>query len=142
MKKGLIVVILISSILSGCVLFEEKGASHAVIHTSQEETITQIAERLEDTKELYDTVVIAADSSLLISYKVKHLYRFDMKGIEKDLEAWLKDQYPDQEITLSSDYKIFLESFQLFEKLSQKNISEKEALSEMKKIISLKNELT
>ncbi|WP_404408735.1 sporulation protein [Jeotgalibacillus malaysiensis] len=129
-------------LLSGCAALEQTGPVHVKIHDSENGTIKEVAEHIEDTKELYDSVVVAADSTLVVSYKVKHLHRFQMKEIEKEMKAWLEEKYPNKEIVLSSDYKIFLELYDLSDKWASNSLSEKEAMDEIEKIIKLKKEMT
>ncbi|TFE00382.1 sporulation protein [Jeotgalibacillus salarius] len=129
-------------LLSGCAIFEQSGPIHIKIHDSENETIKEVSQHIEGTKELYDSVVVAADSTLVISYKVKHLYRFEMKSIEKKMKNWLEEKYPEKEIVLSSDYKIFIELFEFSDQWNKGNLNEKDALDEVEKIIQLKKEMT
>ncbi|MDZ5712987.1 sporulation protein [Jeotgalibacillus haloalkalitolerans] len=141
MKKTILLMIC-SFVLFGCATIERTGPVHVKIHDSENGTIKEVAQHIEDTKELYDSVVVAADSTLVVSYKVKHLHRFQMKEIEKKMKAWLEEKYPDKEIVLSSDYKIFLELYDLSDQWASDSLSEKEAMEEIEKIIKLKKEMT
>ncbi len=129
-------------LLSGCVLFEQIGPIQVVIHDDHQETVSTINKQLEEKSELYDTIVIAAEDNILVTYKVRHLNRFKMKSIEKTLNDWLEKEYPDEDFILSSDYKIFLESYLLFEKWDEGSLAVDEAEKKLEKIIKLKKELT
>ncbi|MFL6556978.1 MAG: sporulation protein [Bacillus sp. (in: firmicutes)] len=67
--------------------------------------------------ELYDVAVIKGKKDTLVVYKVKHLHRFRMKKIEKNINKMLEEKYPNDNFTISSDYKIFLEAVRLDERM-------------------------
>uniref|UniRef100_A0A942SWK4 YhcN/YlaJ family sporulation lipoprotein n=2 Tax=Neobacillus citreus TaxID=2833578 RepID=A0A942SWK4_9BACI len=67
--------------------------------------------------ELYDVAVVKGKKAILVAYKVKHLHRFNMKKIEKNVTKMLEKKYPKAKFTVSSDYKIFLEVVRLDEKM-------------------------
>ena len=129
-------------LLSGCVLFEQIGPIQVVINDDHQEMVSTINKQLEEKSELYDTIVIAAEDNILVTYKVRHLKRFQMKSIEKTLNDWLEKEYPDEDFILSSDYKIFLESYLLFEEWDEGSLAVDEAEKKLEKIIKLKKELT
>jgi hypothetical protein len=58
------------------------------------------------------------------------------------MDKYLEKKYPDENFILSSDYKIFLETVRLKEKLSNHSISKKDAEKEFKDIVKLKKEKT
>ncbi|WP_243298845.1 sporulation protein [Bacillus litorisediminis] len=106
---------------------------------SMAEKIEHDIEKLED---IYDVMVIKGKDETLVAYKVKHLERFHMKTIEKDLEKMLEDRYPDENFTLSSDYKIFLEAVKLKNKMKDPSFTEEQAEKEFQELLSLQKELT
>lgn len=91
---------------------------------------------------IYDVAVIKGKKDTLVAYKVKYKSRFKMKSIEKELNEKLKSKYPDENFTVSSDFKIFLETMRLWDKMQNPNYSDKKANNRLKKIIELNNELT
>ncbi|WP_018664525.1 hypothetical protein [Heyndrickxia acidiproducens] len=91
---------------------------------------------------IYDVAIIEGPQQTLIAYKVRHLHRFRMGKIEKDLTASLEKRYPRQKFIVSSDYKIFLETVRLQEDMEKHKVSKKQAIKRFKKIIQLKKELT
>ncbi|MBM7586551.1 hypothetical protein JOC86_003103 [Bacillus pakistanensis] len=102
-----------------------------------------IKKDVDKLEELYDTAVIQGmDKDVLVAYKVKHLQRFHMKKIEKKMKKKLEEKYPDMDFTVSSDYKIFLETIRLKERIESKHISNKEAEKRFKEIVDLQQELT
>ena len=104
-------------------------------------TSKKIKEEVESIDSIYDVAVIKGKDKTLVAYKVKHLRRFHMKAIEKELKDKLEKEYPDEDFTVSSDYKIFLEAVRLGEKLKDPSYPKKKAKKELDKIINLSKEL-
>lgn len=102
----------------------------------------QVREDVNKVDEIYDAAVIEGKKEIIVAYKVKHLQRFNMKKIEKKLQAQLKQKYPKKKFIVSSDYKIFLEAIRLKEAMEKENISTDEAKKRFKKIINLEKEMT
>ncbi len=101
-----------------------------------------VKRHIAEKEELYDVAVIEGKEDILVTYKVKHLERFHMKKIEKDMEKQLEEKYPDENFVLSSDYKIFLETVRLREKMDRGTISKKKAEKEFQDILKLHKEKT
>ncbi|MBY0120998.1 YhcN/YlaJ family sporulation lipoprotein [Bacillus sp. S/N-304-OC-R1] len=106
------------------------------------ELVDSIKKDISSMKELYDVAVVKGNNDTLVAYKVKHLHRFKMKKIEKRLNEMLEKKYPDENFTISSDYKIFLEAVKLNEKMKDPKYPDKKANEKLKEIIKLKNEMT
>ena len=104
-------------------------------------TSKKIKEEVESIDSIYDVAVIKGKDKILVAYKVKHLRRFHMKAIEKELKDKLEKEYPDEDFTVSSDYKIFLEAVRLGEKLKDPSYPDTKAKKELDKIINLSKEL-
>ena len=104
-------------------------------------TSKKIKEEVESIDSIYDVAVIKGKDKILVAYKVKHLRRFHMKAIEKELNDKLEKKYPDEDFTVSSDYKIFLEAVRLGEKLKDPSYPDKKAKKELDRIIGLSKEL-
>jgi PBP1b-binding outer membrane lipoprotein LpoB len=155
MKNSLLAVITICLLIAGCSNKEDgKDSKIALLkktdpapielvdHPETESFGHAIKKELAKKKELYDVAVIQSKKETLVVYKVKHLQRFKMKKIEKDMEKYLEGKYPGEDFILSSDYKIFLETVRLKEKMQDKSISKKEAEKDFKDIIELQKEKT
>lgn len=108
----------------------------------EEKLVNDIEKDVESFKELYDVSVIKGKNDILVSYKVRHMQRFHMKRIEKKIKNLLEKNYPDENFTISSDYKIFLEAVELEENLKNPNYSKEKAEKKLQEIIKLKEELT
>ena len=107
---------------------------------TQESSSKNIKEDVQSIDSIYDVAIIKGKEKTLVAYKVKHLQRFRMKVIEKEVNAKLEEKYPDEDFTVSSDYKIFLEAVRLGEKLKDPKYPEKKAKKELDRIIELTKE--
>ncbi|RFU69230.1 sporulation protein [Peribacillus saganii] len=116
----------------------------AVLDEKEEEF--KFAEKLQKEvlkqPEIYDVAIIMGKKEVLVAYKVRHLQRFRMKKIEKNLTKKLEKQYPKEKFIVSSDYKIFIEAVDLNEKLKDPKYSRKKATDQFKSIIKLQKEQT
>ncbi|WP_108670018.1 YhcN/YlaJ family sporulation lipoprotein [Peribacillus acanthi] len=90
--------------------------------------------------EIYDVAIVTGEKKILVAYKVKHLHRFRMKKIEKELTKKLEKKYPDHKFVVSSDYKIFMEVVELNDHLKDPNYSREKANKWFKDILELKKE--
>lgn len=108
----------------------------------QEELLQGIKEETSMMPSIYDVAVIKGKNDTLVAYKVKQMARFKMKRIEKELTEKLKSKYPDEKFTVSSDFKIFLETIRLWDKTQEPDFSKEKAEKRLKEIIKLNNELT
>nr|WP_295973807.1 sporulation protein [uncultured Bacillus sp.] len=108
----------------------------------KKESVLQLEKHIESFDEIYDAAIIRGKKHTLIVYKVKHMERFRMKKIEKELNSMLEKSYSKENFIVSSDYKIFLEAVKLSNKINDPNFSEKKANEELERIIKLKKELT
>ncbi|WP_262421960.1 hypothetical protein [Bacillus aquiflavi] len=91
---------------------------------------------------MYDVAIVKGDSQILVAYKVKHLYRFQMKKLEKSVKNQFKKQFPKEKFTVSSDYKVFLEAVKMNEKMKDADYDEKKASKRLKTLIKMTKELT
>lgn len=104
--------------------------------------ITEVKKVVLENEALYDVIVVKKDKEILVAYKVKHLKRFKMKQIEKDVSDKLEQTFPEFDFKVSSDYKIFLELLRLNEMLKAKDVPEKKAKKQYDNIIKLHEALT
>lgn len=153
--QHLIIISILSVSIAGCSQNESKESELALIKTTDPspmllerntskklDLVADIEQDIESFKELYDVAIVKGKKDTLVAYKVKHLYRFQMKKIEKKLNDKLEKKYPDEKFTVSSDYKIFLEAVKLNEKMKNPNFTQEKANKELNDIIKLKQEMT
>lgn len=123
-------------------LIKTTNPSPLTIKDGKTSHVEKIRKDVSSFPEVYDVAVIKGKKATLVVYKVKHLNRFNMKGIEAKLNKFLEKKYPKENFKVSSDYKIFLEAVRLKDKMKNPNFSEKEAETRFQKIIKLKDETT
>ncbi|TDK58512.1 sporulation protein [Bacillus salipaludis] len=104
--------------------------------------VQKIEKAVSSFPEIYDAAVIKGTKETLVVYKVKHMHRFKMKKIEKNLTEFLEKRFPKEDITVSSDYKIFLEAVRLNERIESKKFSEKDAEKRLREIIKMTKDMT
>jgi hypothetical protein len=97
--------------------------------------VKKIENDISGFKELYDVAVLMGQEETLVVYKVKHMQRFKMKKIEKEINKLLEEKYPKEDFTISSDYKIFLEAIRLDEKIDSGKTSDDQAEKRLNEII-------
>ncbi|MBA4536412.1 YhcN/YlaJ family sporulation lipoprotein [Bacillus aquiflavi] len=149
------VILILTFIFTGCQQKEDDESRLALIKTTDpsptvvEKTTykdAEIAEKIKETvlskKQIYDVAIVKGDSQILVAYKVKHLYRFQMKKLEKSVKNQLKKQFPKEKFTVSSDYKVFLEAVKMNEKMKDADYDEKKASKRLKTLIKMTKELT
>jgi hypothetical protein len=101
----------------------------------------KIEKEVESLDEIYDVAVVKGKKDTLVVYKVKHMQRFNMKKIEKELNKTLEKKYPKENITVSSDYKIFLEAVRLVERKNNGTLSDKQAEKRFNEIVKMTSDM-
>ncbi|WP_240628643.1 sporulation protein [Bacillus salacetis] len=148
--------LMVIMLLAGCAVNEEDGKDSrgALIKVTDPPPVElmenpetdsvghAVKKEIAKLPELYDVAVIEGKKEILVSYKVKHSDRFHMKAIEKKMTRKLEKKFPDEKFIVSSDYKIFLETVRLKDKIEKNSISNKDAEKRFQEIIKLKEELT
>ncbi|MDQ1004091.1 hypothetical protein QFZ28_004491 [Neobacillus niacini] len=100
-----------------------------------------IEREVESIDEIYDVAVVKGKKATLVVYKVKHMQRFRMKQIEKDLNKKLEEKYPKEKFTVSSDYKIFLEAVRLVERKDNGSLTDKQAEKRLNEIVKMTSDM-
>ncbi|WP_461200810.1 YhcN/YlaJ family sporulation lipoprotein [Anoxybacillus sp. TBDG-1] len=108
---------------------------------SDQQHAEKAVDMLKGREDVKDVVAVQANGRLLVAYQVKHMHRFRMKAIEKDVRNMLNDEFGEKVIA-SHDLKIFWKTKALKEKIETKNISEKEIEKEVTVIQKLSEEQT
>jgi hypothetical protein len=148
------ILLILTVTLSGCNQSEEQQESRlSLIKTTNpkpikltnrdNENISILVKKdVKKFDEIFDVAVVQGKKDTLVVYKVKHLNRFRMKQIEKNVTEELEKKYPNENFTVSSDYKIFMEALKLKERVEDPKYSEIKAEKDLEKIIKLKEEQT
>lgn len=103
--------------------------------------VKKIEKEVSSFDEIYDVAVVKGKKATLVVYKVKHMQRFNMKKIEANLNKTLEENYPKENFTVSSDYKIFLEAVRLVERKNTGKLSEKQAEKRLNEIIKMTSDM-
>lgn len=103
--------------------------------------VEKIEKEVNDFDEIYDASIVKGKEETLVVYKVKHMQRFRMKKIEKNLTKILEDKYPKEKFVVSSDYKIFLEAVRLSERMKTGKLSDQQAEKRFSEIIKMTTDM-
>ncbi|WP_191562588.1 YhcN/YlaJ family sporulation lipoprotein [Metabacillus idriensis] len=113
------------------------------VHTSKpidQSVANQSKEKVIKEEEISGVKAVNTDKELLLAVKVDQFDRFRLKDIKKKVKADLEKMYPEYEIFVSTDQKIFLELEQLEQKLQKDNTKKKSLKKSFDKIKSLMKE--
>ncbi|MGX6442224.1 YhcN/YlaJ family sporulation lipoprotein [Neobacillus sp. K501] len=103
--------------------------------------VEKIEKEVNAFDEIYDASIVKGKEETLVVYKVKHMQRFRMKDIEKNLTKILEDKYPKEKFVVSSDYKIFLEAVRLSERMKNGKLSDQQAEKRFSEIIKMTTDM-
>jgi len=145
--------LLFSILLGGCAgdssskeairsLISSVDMDPAYLGGDKEAPLEKIKKMVADHDEIYDVAVVQKGKQILVAYKVKHMKRFKMASIDKDLTSDLNKKFKGYEIVISSDIKIFLEVVELIVQVQDKGYSKEKAKKWFGKIMDLEKEMT
>ncbi|NCU18926.1 YhcN/YlaJ family sporulation lipoprotein [Pallidibacillus pasinlerensis] len=125
-------------------LFTEVNPAPLSVEDSESrvEMAQKIREIILTFDDLYDSAIVLGKEDCLVAIKVRHTKRFRMKKIEKELKETLEKEFPNENFTVSSDYKIFLEAVRLKDKVKEENWPVDKREEQLQKIIKLSREQT
>ncbi|TWI54651.1 YhcN/YlaJ family sporulation lipoprotein [Halalkalibacter nanhaiisediminis] len=136
--KGLIKGILFMMLLTGCQAFHAQEdvkpmalANNAMINQNVADEAKQIVLSMEEVVEVKG---VNENQNIYLAPQVKHFDRFRLKEIRKQGHDAVKKRFPDANVHLSTDKKIFIELEKLEQKLKNKQISEERLKEELKKL--------
>ncbi|WP_191566205.1 YhcN/YlaJ family sporulation lipoprotein [Metabacillus idriensis] len=113
------------------------------VHTSKpidQSVANQSKEKVIKEEEISGVKAVNTDKELLLAVKVDQFDRFRLKDIKKKVKADLEKIYPEYEIFVSTDQKIYLELEQLEQKLQKDHTQKKSLKKSFDKIKSLMKE--
>lgn len=108
----------------------------------KQDTSNRTKDILSKYKELDTIHAINSTKSILIGLDVSNFNRFKLKGIRKKIKKAIEKEFPNMDITVSTDKKIILKLNRLEEKTKVSTISKKELNEEINKLIKLAEEQT
>ncbi|WP_342509014.1 hypothetical protein [Sporosarcina sp. FSL K6-2383] len=116
-KLGLMIIVL--TLLAGC---SENGIR---IHNDSSEDPTKAEQVFKTDPHLTGAVTVFHENNLLMGVTLKTFSRFKKEKIEKELKKQLEKEYPELDITVSADGKIWLEANKLIKSGQKKELTEK-----------------
>lgn len=116
-KLGLMMVVLV--MLAGC---SENGIR---IHNDSSEDVRKAEELFMKDNHLTAVVTVFHANDLLTGVTLKTFSRFKKEKIEKSLKEKLEKLYPELDVTVSADSKIWLETNKLINSDHEKNLGER-----------------
>ena len=117
--RKLSLVILAVVLLSGC-----SGDGFRIDNNSSEDH-AKAEEVFKNDKRLTSAVTVFHDNDLITGVTLKTFSRFKKGKIEKELKKKLERIYPDLDVTVSADSKIWMETNKLADLDNKKNIGKK-----------------
>lgn len=141
-------VFLLTSCMNKEATFEPRGNDSLELTKLRSEGITdqqpanQAKEFLSHYEEVAAVRAVNQDSQLVIAVEIKHLDRFSLEDIEKQLQKDIKKNFSDMKVTLSTDQKILIELRKLEEEITANRISHEEIKERLQKIKKLSQEET
>ncbi|MFS0882051.1 MULTISPECIES: YhcN/YlaJ family sporulation lipoprotein [Bacillaceae] len=115
------------------------------VHTSKpigQSVANRAKEKIITKEEISDVKAVNTDKELFVAIKVDNFDRFRLKKIEKSVKSDLEKMYPNHEIIVSTDKKMFWELEQLEQKLQKGNTDKKSLKKDFNKIKNLMKEQT
>ena len=114
-------------LLSGC---SENGFR---IDNSSDQNVEKAEEVFKSDKRLTSAVTVFHENDVIAGVTLKTFSRFNKKKIENELKRKLEKLYPDLDITVSADSKIWMETKKLTKLDSKKKKGKK--IKELKSLI-------
>ncbi|MEO4054270.1 YhcN/YlaJ family sporulation lipoprotein [Solibacillus sp. CAU 1738] len=118
----------------GCVLLLSACASaeKIVMYDEQSDKAREIKQQLEKTKEVEKANVVEIDDEILVAVQTKPLNSFKERKTAKKLQDKLEEKWPNYDILVSSDFKLYWETSKLIAEKDRQRVSEK--VKELKKL--------
>ncbi len=122
-------ILLLILLLSACT-----GAETTIqIHNDTEADARKIEEVILANPKLLQAVAVFHNQDLISGLNLKTFSRFNKEKIEKDIRSALEDKYPELDVTVSADLKIFRETTKLLEEDDKEKLTKQ--LEKLKKLL-------
>lgn len=130
---GIILPLLVSlSLLSGC------GEKEKFIVYGSSENEKEVEAILKEQKFVDKTTVIQYDNSMLVAVQIKPWDKWKKTKLEKKLQKKFDEKYPNKDVFVSADYKIFYEA----NKIKREQVEDNKLKDTIKKLKKLAKEET
>lgn len=131
MKKQLFIICSCFFLLAGCTAKEKISTYNA-----QEEKTKVIQQEIEQMKSVQKAKILVLNHDLIVALDMKPFYAFKERKIASDLQKKLEEKWPNEEIIVSSDFKIAWEIGKVMEEKDEEKVQEK--IAYLKKIVKEK----
>ncbi|MFJ8234574.1 hypothetical protein ACIQ34_02380 [Ureibacillus sp. NPDC094379] len=133
MKKMALTFFFVPFFLVGC-----SSANEQTIRIYNESEVGGVRADVEgiiaETEEVYNGIAVFVEDELLVSLQVKPWLAFKKQKIEERIQKQFDDQYPDLNVLVSTDFKLYWESEKLLEEKDQRKVvDEVQKLKELAK---------
>ncbi|OIJ10760.1 hypothetical protein BKP37_17320 [Anaerobacillus alkalilacustris] len=137
-KKFIYILIILTITITGCNIVGQGvqvkplyiGTNHSIDQT-RADVAKQIVISMEEVIEVKG---VGVDEDIYIATKVKHFDRFFLDQIRKNAHNKVKKRFPNANVHISTDKKVFLELEKLEGKMYQNTINKEDIEKEIKRI--------
>ncbi|BDH60905.1 hypothetical protein MTP04_10350 [Lysinibacillus sp. PLM2] len=85
----------------------------------------EVREAMNNNNDIYSGTAILVDDQLLVAVQSKPWLDFRKEKIEQDLQTQLEEQYPDMNVLVSADFKLYWEANKLVNEEDKQKVSER-----------------
>ncbi|MBB3907445.1 YhcN/YlaJ family sporulation lipoprotein [Anoxybacteroides rupiense] len=114
------------------------GTAHSA--TMDQSAAQQAVNDIKQKQAIRDAVAVNTKNKLFLAYQVKHMERFHKKQIEKEVQKQLKERFPQHQVVISSDLKLFWKTNELKKQLQKTRMGERKLNEEIEKLKKLSEE--
>ncbi|WP_246027611.1 MULTISPECIES: YhcN/YlaJ family sporulation lipoprotein [Lysinibacillus] len=94
------------------------------VKDSNEEQSETVKEVIRNSDEIYTGNAIFIEDQLLVAVQAKPWLDYKKRKIEKKLQKEVEEQFPDLEVLVSADYKLYWETQKLLDEGDEQKVSE------------------
>lgn len=118
-------------LLAGC---NDQDEQFTTLQNDQDEKTQQIEQIVKEYSEVEHSYIVAIEDHILVAMQVKPWQRWNKQSIEEKVKKHMKEQFPSEEVTISTDFKLHWEAEKLLEeKDRQKQLKRLEQLADLAK---------
>ena len=132
--------------ITGCNI--ENESNHSLVkpiptkEVAEQTFENKVNDLVKPMKEVKEIKVIGLNRTIMVALELNHYYTLQTKKITKKITKKLEDKWPEKEIIVTTDHKIFIELEKLDQQMKQKNISKNDLNKKLNKLKKLLKEQT
>ncbi|MDY0406045.1 hypothetical protein P5G51_012165 [Virgibacillus sp. 179-BFC.A HS] len=120
----------------------EHGATNTAMESIDQSSATKAKHLLQKDSRITSVQAVNDSKNLVVAVEVPHMQRFKLDATKKKLNKKMKKQFPDKQLTFSTDKKIYMELEQLSKQIQSQQLTKKSVEKRLKHIIGLSKEQT